>query len=318
MEFNHIKQHSLEGLQRIEHLAGIPDLTVRQALFAAEELVAHGHPGAARPIEIIRSGAKHRDVISFADNIKKTLQEIRRHYIIEKVRKEDIEIFYRKNSYVHVQKEKENDKLLVIFTTMFNNFYISNFALSSMLSSLPCDILLLKDGTLFNYHRGVSGFAADLPGIAASIQRFAEKRGKRHIYISGYSSGGYAALLTSLLLPCAGYLGFSHQTDLSENSPLPAPRLFNDEVRAMVNPEWLLDCRPLLERADPTVRRTLVYGGRNDRDVAHARHLQGLAISLALIPTATHSTIQPLIASGQLIGMFRALVAPESVPPVAP
>ncbi len=311
MEFNHILQHSLEGLQRIERLAGRPDLPVRKALFAAEELVAHGHPGASRPISILQAETRHRNVIAYAELIGKTFSEIRKFYRIENASRKHIEICYRKNSFLHARNSAESDALLVIFTNMFNNFYVSNAALIAMLSRLPCDILLLKDASLLNYHGGISGFAADMPGIAESIRRFADKRGKRRIYVSGYSSGGYAALLTSLLMPCDGYLGFSHQTDLGKDSPLPAPRLFSDEVRARVNPEWLLDCRPLLEQADPAVPRTLVYGGRNDRDVAHATHLDGLAsIGLVHLPGAAHNTIQPLIAEGKLIEMFRALVAP--------
>lgn len=312
MKFDDIHQHSIENLQQIEEMARAPGMSLRQALFVAEELVAHGHPAAAKPIALLQEMSRHRDVIAHAKILQKTYAEIRGNFHFEKLSQEVIEFFYRKNGLIHLKSKNENDGLLVIFTTMFNNMYLSNASLLSLFSKLPCDILLLKDTTMLNYHHGVDGFADGLPGLAKSIQHFARQHGKDHIYFTGYSSGGYAALLTSLLMPCHGYLGFSHQTDLSENSLLPPPKRFGPEIRKQVDPAWLLDCRTLLEKADPAVPRSLVYGQRSDRDVVHAQHLQGLeTIRLICLPGATHNTIKPLLAAGEFMPMFRRLVAGE-------
>ena len=260
MRFDHVQQHSFAGLTRIEEMARQPDIAIRQALFVAEELVVHAHPGAMRPVTILREKSRHRDILAHAGTLHDTFGQIRRHFRLETARRDHLEHFYRLNGFVHVKNPAPNDTLLVVFTTMFNNFYVSNAAFSAMLSGVPCDILLLKDASLLNYHSGVAGFAPDFPGIAPAIERFAHQHGKSRIVLTGYSSGGYAALLTSLLMPCHGFLGFSHQVDLAAGSVLPSPRLFSEEVRAHVGNAWLLDCRTLLERADQTVPRTLIYG----------------------------------------------------------
>lgn len=312
MKFEHIQQHSLEGLLRIQNLARESHIPLQKALFVAEELVVHGHPAAGTPIAKLREMSRHRDVIAHADMLQRTHDKLRGFFKLETKNKSYLEPYYRKNGYLYLKNQFQNDRLLVIFTTMFNNFYISNSCLSAALSSLPCDMLILKDATLLNYQRGVDGLASDIPGIAGAIQRIARRQGKKRVYLSGYSSGGYAALLTSLLMPCHGFLGFSHQTDLSENSPLPAPRLFSDAARIHVGPASLLDCRPLLERADPSVPRIVVYGKRSERDVAHAHHLVGLdTVRLLGLPKAAHNTIQPLLASGQFLNIFRRILAAE-------
>lgn len=309
MRFDHVQQHTSEGLARIEQMARQREISVRQALFIAEELVVHAHPGAMRPVAMLKEKARHRDILAHAGLLQKTFDEVRGHFRLEAARRDHLDLFYRLNGFVHVRNPKPNDTLLVAFTTMFNNFYVSNAAFAAILSGLPCDLLLLKDATLLNYHGGVAGFAPDFPGIAPALERFAASHGKSRVVLTGYSSGGYAALLTSLLMRCDGYLGFSHQVDLADDSVLPSPRLFTDEVRAHVDRAWLRDCRPLLAQANPAVSRTLIYGERSERDAAHARHLGGLdGIRLVELAGAGHNTIQPLLAESRLVALFRDLV----------
>jgi hypothetical protein len=217
---------------------------------------------------------------------------------------------YRKDGYLLFESPQNSRKLLVIFTTIFNNFFVSHLNLHALLKELGCHLLFLKETTLANYQRGVASFASDFPDIATQIRATARQLGADQIYLSGFSSSGYAALLTSLSLPCHGYLGFSQNTDLSPGSDLPRPWFLTDEVFAQLDPRWLLDLRPRLAEADPAVPRVLVYGSRTVKDRRHALNLDGLpTVRLVCLRGSTHNTIQWLLAKGRLTAAFSALVA---------
>ena len=252
----------------------------------------------------------HRDVVKHAVLLEKCFEQMRARLHVEKLDRKQVVRAYRKDGYLLFESAQKSRKLLVVFATIFNNFYISHLNLHAMLRTLGCHLLFLKETTLANYQRGVAGFAADLPDIAVQIQAMARKLGADQIYVSGYSSGGYAALQTSLSLPCRGYLGFSHVTDMSLVSHLPRPAHFSDEVFAQLDPRWLLDLRITLETADPAISRVLVYGDRAWKDSAHAKHLAGLkTIRLVPLAGASHDVIQFLLARGRLTEAFRRLVA---------
>lgn len=169
--------------------------------------------------------------------------------------------------------------------------------------------MILKDATHNHYHRGVDGFANDIPGITQSIQALAKNLNADSIFVSGFSSGGYAAMLVSLMLQCRGYLGFSHQVDLSEGSTLPSSLFLPDAVRAQLDQRWFLDLRTLLDRADPQISRTLIYGDRSPRDVAHAKHLEGnAAIQLVRATDIGHNTVLKLLRTGEFIPMFTQML----------
>jgi hypothetical protein len=284
-------------------------LSSRQALSLAEELLSHGHPDTPRLTALLRQNP-HRDVVRHGVLLEKCFEQLRARLHIEDVDRRQIVRAYRKDGYLLFESPQKSRKLLVIFTTIFNNFYISHLALRGLLEELGCHLLFLKETTLANFQRGVASFAVDLPDIAVQIQAMARRLGADQIYLSGYSSGGYAALQTSLRLPCQGYLGFSHATDLSPGSRLPYLAHYDEEVFAQLDPRWLVDLRLGLEDADPAIPRVLVYGDRGWKDVAHSRHLAGLqTIRLVRLAGANHDTIKYLLARGRLTEAFRRLVA---------
>ncbi len=134
--------------------------------------------------------------------------------------------------------------------------------------------------------------------------------GSDRIYMSGYSSCGYAALYTALTSTCHGYLGFSQPIDLRGDSPLDPPLYFTQDVRAAVDPGLLIDLKPLLQLADPAVRRTFIYGERNAHDTMHARHIADIAhLEVVAMPHAAHSTVEDIGARDELLSMFVRLIA---------
>ncbi len=309
LQFEHPQQHTIEGFDRLTTQARQTEITPRAALMLADQMLSHGHPDTLRVNALLKQNP-HRDAVAAAVVIEKCFHELRRQLHVEDVARKQIVRAYRKEGYLLFESPQKSRKLLVVFTTIFNNFYISHLNLHATLRDLGCHLLFLKETTLANYQRGVGSFASDFPGIGEQIGATARQLGAEQIFISGFSSGGYAALLTSLRLPCHGYLGFSHATDLSPGSPLSRPWYLTDEVYAQLDPRWLLDLRTALQDADPAVPRILCYGDRTASDVDHAQHVAGLPTIRPLsLPGATHNTIQYLLARGWLSAAFRRLVA---------
>ena len=309
MLFEHALQHKREDIAQLEALLRQQEIPLRQALFLAQELVAHGHGQASHPISLLQAQSRHADVQAFCVMLDRAWRNLRQHFQLEAVPERHVEQFYRRNGSILCRPAQESKKLLVIFTTIFNNFAISTLALTTLLQRLGVNILILKDATRFTYHRGVEGLAHDLPGIAEAIERTANQLNAERIYLSGFSSGGYPALMTSLRMDCAGYLGFSHMTDQSALSPFPQNRHLLPELRATLDPEQFCDLRLLLERADPAIPRRLIYGAHSPTDSAHARHCEGLeTIELTCLADATHNTPLRLLADGEFLEQFRRLV----------
>ena len=309
LDFDHLVQHSVESLRRIEDMAKWERMGPRQAIFLAEEMVAHGHLGALPLIGQLQQHPGHafRD---YAMVLERCHRIVRERYRLEEVDRTRIVRAYRKSGYLLFEGDRNSRKLLVIFATIFNNFYISHLALHAMLKDIGCHLLILKDSSLANYQRGVAEFASDPAGIADKIQATARQLGAEKIYLSGFSSSGYPALWTSLVIPCDGYLGFSQATDLSLTSSLPLYWFFNEAVRARLDPRWLEDLRVRLEDADPAVPRVLYYGADWAKDVAHAEHLAGLStIRLERLEGVGHGTVQHLLSEGRLIETFAQLIA---------
>jgi hypothetical protein len=307
LRFEHALQHTLDGFDRLTAQAQQP-MSPRQALNLAEELLSHGHPDTPRVTALLRQNP-HRDVVRRAVLLDRCFEQLRARFHVEDVDRRHVVRAYRKDGYLLFESANSR-KLLVVFTTIFNNFYISHLALHAMLKDLGCHVLLLKETTLANFQRGVASFASDFPDIAVQIQATARKLGADRIYLSGFSSGGYAALQTALSFPCDGYLGFSHSTDLSAGSPLPRPAHYPEAVFAQLDQRWLVDLRPILADADPAAPRVLVYGDRAWKDLAHSQHLAGLkTIRLVRLAGASHDSIQVLLARGRLTEAFRRLVA---------
>lgn len=309
MQFEHVTQHSLEVFDRIGARAKREDIPPRELLFLAQDMLSHGHPDTLRATAMLKQNP-HRDVVDHAMLLERCFHRIRQAFRVEELDRKHLVRAYRREGYHLVERASGSRKLLVVFTTIFNNFFVSHLVLQALLKDLDCHLLFLKETTLFSYQRGVSSYATSLPDLAARLQATARQLGADRIYLTGFSSGGYAALQTSLLLPCHGYLGLSHTTDLSPGSTLKRPWYLTDEIYAQLDPRWLWDLRDKLREADPSVPRFLCYGDRSSLDPGYARHVAGLGtIRPVRLAKAGHNTILYLLGKNRLTEAFRRLVA---------
>lgn len=309
MDFDSPTQHTLANLAALEDALKAP-LAPRQALYLATQLVSHAHPHAPGMIDTLRDYSRHRDVIAYIDMLEASNRTMRRYFQLENLPESQREGFYKRDGFIFIEKRSGSHKLLVIFATMFNNFHFSHAAMVAMLGTLDCNLLILKDSSLLNYHRGVARFADSLPEIGPAITRLAQRHGIEKIFMTGFSSCGYAALYTSLNSLCHGYLGFSQPFDMRAESPLEPPLYFTPDVREAVDPTYLIDMREPLRAAGSAVPRTIVYGERNEHDTMHARHVADLPdLEVIALPDTSHGTVEYLNQDERLLGLFARLTA---------
>lgn len=309
MEFDHPDLHSIANLAALE-LSAMGTIAPRQALYLATQLISHGHPRAEKMIDLLRNYARHRDVIAYVDRLEKSNNNLRRDYQLENLPENQRQGFYKREGFIFIEKRSGSQKLLVIFATMFNGFFFSNAAMAAILARLDCNLLILKDCTLFNYQKGVARFADSLPEIGPAITRLARRHGVEKIYMTGFSSCGYAALYTSLNSLCHGYLGFSHPIDMRDDSPIKPLTFLKEDVREMIGSACLVDLKEQLRDAGSAVPRTFVYGERDEEDSKHARHIADLPdLQMMVLPDAAHATVEYLHQDDRLLTLFRRLIA---------
>ncbi|MCB2077112.1 MAG: hypothetical protein KDE55_05360 [Novosphingobium sp.] len=309
MQFDHPMQHSIARLEELETAIRKPHIALREAVFLADRLVAHVHPMAPAFVDVLEKQATHKNVVELADLLRRCWNNAAKYFRYEQLSPAERERYYAFDGAL-LLKRGTSAKLLVVWTTMFNNFYLSNAALATILGQLDCSILLLKDSTHFNYLKGVRNFAPDLFSIGPAIVQLAQKEGFEAIYHAAYSSSGYAALYTALSTPSRGYLGFSPWVDMRAGSPLPAPFYFSEEVREKVDPSLMFDLKPLLANADPSVPRTIIYGTNNWRDSANAKYVEELdTVDVIALAKTSHNTVMPYLADDRLLEPFVRTIA---------
>lgn len=307
MIFSSPLQHSISQLQRIYEAIDVSNknpLSLSQALHIATELVAHGSPLAKNfitqlqnkfPSDLVRDYCNklllQTDFINSIPNL---------HHVLSN--KNLIESLYKLNGFFYHKGLKYPNKMLVVFTTMFNNFYLSNPVLYALISHFGVSLLLLKDATRFNYLNGVDGFGKNLRAVAEQIVCLAGAEKIEEIYITGFSSGGYASLLCSSFVSCNGYLGFSITSDLSKNSLLKPGKYFTKDVSSKISDEWLMDLGSYLN--DNVIRR-IYYGINSPQDKSHALNLCNVPnLSTTCITDCGHLSIASLMEKNMLSNIF--------------
>lgn len=304
-------QHSLDQLRLLNQLSANPKLTGRDALFLTTQLVLHGAPQAERAIARLAAAIPHPSVQEHAAMLGRVDRELRALPHRERVLADPKlrNALYQRRGYILTRGATRPDKLLVVFTTMYNNFDIANPMLHALLLEFGVSILMVKDCTPYNYLKGVSGLGDTIETIAAGIVRIAAEIGARDIYYTGFSSGSYGSLYAALLTGCAGWLGFAAVTDLSTGSTVPPPKFFDTVTRGAIDPAWLRNLRPMVEEKGAAFRGSIYTGDTPVIDLAHARNMAGLDnVDVVELPRCSHSTPLRLIEEGRFRGTLSELL----------
>jgi hypothetical protein len=303
-------QHSITQRAVVERLSEkIDSLPLRTAMFVATQVVTHGLDHAPEVIQRLRARLYHPDGLDYVDGLCRQLDFVKGLKFWPNVKNDHalMSKLYETEGFFFSKGSRYPQKLLVVFTTMFNNFEISNALLYAMIKELDVSVLMLKDG-YFHFLNGVSGLGTDIYSITKAISSLATEHRVSQIFITGYSSGGYASLYASFLLPCAGYLGFSVQTDLSRESTLFAEKHFQSELRGKIDETHLINLRVLAELNNDRVARQIVFGEKSAVDAAHASNMEGLPDLKITKLNSGHGTVGALIKDRAFFDWFQRLL----------
>jgi hypothetical protein len=198
--------------------------------------------------------------------------------------------------------------LLVVFGTKFNDFWLSYPVLHCLLPE-NVSVLYLKDPREMMYLGGLKTYGDGFQALCRGVVGIAERLGISDIRVTGFSSGGYPALLLACAIGASTYLGFSIRSDLSADSSLPNDRYARrPEVRQALGP-LMRDLKPWLKECGMPARGILYYGENAPFDAAHALHLAELPnFSVRALP-ARHNTVIVLLVAGRFEDAMREFLS---------
>ncbi len=215
-----------------------------------------------------------------------------------------------------------SEVLLVSFSGLKRNpDKVPGFSLRGALTGLLVKKLYLRDLEKAWFLRGLHGLTRDVPETVAFLRAEAASAGAGRIVLTGYSLGGYAALLHGALLGADEVHAISPQTFISFWRRL---RAGDHRWRRHVLPlhfggaRQFHDLRPHLARC-PDHTKLHVYFARDSRlDAIHAEHVRDLPQIIAHeYAEGSHRLVTNLRGSGQLRTILERALTGESLQPGA-
>jgi hypothetical protein len=205
---------------------------------------------------------------------------------------------------------KGSRTLLVVFSSMNGDFWVSYPVLHCLLPTESTSILYLKDPSEMMYLLGLRSFGPTFDALSVGIRALARDLGIRDVRVMGFSSGGYPGLLAASRIEASAFLGFSIRTDLSPGSPLPTDRyVVREDLRSAAG-DLLFDLKPVLQKNAAPKLGVLYYGKMTELDAAHAKHLADLPnFVVKELPETRHNTIMTLLADGKFEGIVRKFLS---------
>ncbi len=210
-----------------------------------------------------------------------------------------------------------SDVLLVVFSGLKKNpRALPGFSFKNPTDGIRVKKLFLRDLDRAWFLKGLRGVTTNVEETVAFLRAEAATVGARRIVLTGYSLGGFAALLYGARLGADEVQAFSPQTFVSFWRRL---RCGDHRWRRYV---WRLnlgntgryqDLQPVLRQAGST--RFHIHFARDSRlDPRHAEHLRGLpGVTLHEHPQGGHRLVTALHECGELRLILTDAVAGESL-----
>ena len=210
-----------------------------------------------------------------------------------------------------------SDVLLVVFSGLKQNpRAVPGFSFKKITDGLPAKKLFLRDLDRAWFLKGLRGVTGNVEETVAFLRAEMAATGARRLVLTGYSLGGFAALLYGALLGADEVQAVSPQTFITFARRL---RCGDHRWRRYV---WRLhfsdtrrfhDLNPILHQArGPQVH---VHFARDSRlDLFHAEHLRGLpGVALHQYPQGGHRLVTSLHDSGEMRRILENAVTGESL-----
>ena len=214
-----------------------------------------------------------------------------------------IKICDQKTPYFY-EAPNPNNTMVVIFTTSYNNFHISNLALAATLAREEFSFLLVKDPSGMQYTRGISGISDSWAAAMIWLKKFIQMhKGKHRIVFAGFSSSGFSAILAAL------YSGPDYTVSFGPKSTMKKEGKF---LPTKVMTSLMFDKMPLHLKCDLVQQFGLysqkirvIVGANSNIDVHHAHRLSASpTVSVSEINKCGHICIPPLLLGGAFTKLF--------------
>jgi len=138
-----------------------------------------------------------------------------------------------------------------------------------------CHLVMLRDTTRLFHVAGIEGLGDTYSECVVALRNLIQKLGATQTFVTGNSSGGYAALRYALDLNVRGVLAFSPFTRINateaELAQFPAVRPLSRS-----RPEMMEDLLPLYANHPNPPQVIIVYGDKHVLDTEHALRMQDL------------------------------------------
>ena len=132
------KYHSLAQLGAIRQGCHSPSLTARQALFLADQLVNQACPEASGMIASLRETLPLGSTGDYLARLDKRLGAIQALPLLPGLWKDETAVrsLYEISGHVFRRGSFRADTVIVVFTSKFNNYHVSNLVMDALLSEL--------------------------------------------------------------------------------------------------------------------------------------------------------------------------------------
>lgn len=213
---------------------------------------------------------------------------------------------------------EESRVLVVSFSGLKQNpEAVPGFSLRRTFTGLPVKKLYLRDLHRAWFLRGLRGVTSNVGETVDFLRAEAASVHARRVILTGYSLGGFAALLYGSLLDADEVHAISPQTFLSFWRRLCCG---DNRWRRYVLPlhfgptKPFHDLRPWMEKCDPRTKLHLHFASDSRLDTVHARYLaNGPGVIVHDHKNGGHRLVTALMESGELRAIFERAIAGESL-----
>lgn len=200
----------------------------------------------------------------------------------------------------------DSDVMIIVFSGLKQRpGGVPGFSFQQVLGGVPARKLYVRDLRRAWYLRGLPGLSANVKETAAFFAREVQEQRIRRVVLTGYSLGGFAALLFGNLLGADEVHAFSPQTFISLSRRI----WYRDhrwqryvlKLHCSAACLEVCDLRPLLARPSRQTRKFVYYAKDSRLDKLHALRLAGLpGVEFRAFDEGSHRLVTALRDSGDL------------------
>jgi hypothetical protein len=313
MQINFSEIHSWEQKNNIIKLADLilsgDAVPVRIAYGVLIELAKYGHPTFIRLHDALEKIHRNEKAKLYRQTVFQEYKKITDilsaapRILIENERQ-----LLQKNTIQVISAGSGSRGVILVFTTLFNNFYITKLSLAAILIAAGYSVILVNDSSGFYYLNGISNKLCTWDLLLAEIKYQLTAFKGQNMFITGFSSGSYAALMAALELKPEYFVVFSATVDLSFSNNTSYPKFFCDPDGTKTPKCLRRDLSKELLETD--LRGKFIVGGMSQVDISEFDKVcERKKISKHIIENEGHICVRHFILKESFSDIFSDYVS---------